>query len=48
MTNQEDIKKLNEIKSKEFNKINAKSSFLKNTDLCLLNPKFIKKTRNYI
>ena len=43
----EKIKAINEIKDKEFEKINCKRTYLKTNDLCLLNPKFLlfgKKT----
>lgn len=42
ITDPEKIKKINEIKNKEFEKINRKRSYLEKKDLCLLNPKFLK------
>ena len=40
--NEDDVKKINDIKSKECNKINKKRNYLVPNDKCLLNPKFIK------
>ena len=41
ITDIDEIKRINEIKVKEFGRINKKRSFLKINDTCLLNPKFI-------
>ena len=42
ITDPEQIKKINEIKIKEYDKINKKRSYLNINDACLLNPKCIK------
>ena len=47
LTDKDEIKRVNELKQKEFEKINKKRTFLKENDTCLLNPKFLligKKT----
>jgi len=42
ITDPDKIKKINEIKSKEFEKINKKRNYLQSNDPCLLNQKFLK------
>lgn len=46
ITENDEINKINELKEKEFNKVNSKRNFLKRNDTCLLNPKFIKIGKN--
>ena len=41
ITNEEEIKLVNERKEKEFEKINKKRTYLEEDDCCLLNPKFV-------
>ena len=43
---EETIKKINEIKNREFEKINKKRSYLENNDTCLLNLKFLLIGKN--
>ena len=40
------LKKINEIKNREFEKINKKRSYLENNDTCLLNLKFLLIGKN--
>ena len=42
MADEEQIKNINNIKTKEYNKINQKRKFLVSNDKYLLNSKFIK------
>lgn len=42
ITNKDEIEKINNIKVKEFEKINKKRNYLEPEDFCLLNPKFLK------
>ncbi len=46
LTDIDEIKKINEIKNKEFNKINNKRTYLQDNDTCLLNPKLILVGKN--
>jgi hypothetical protein len=41
ITNEEEIKLVNERKKKEFEKINKKRTYLEEDDCCILNPKFV-------
>ena len=41
ITNEEEIKKVNELKEKEFAKINTKRTYIDPDKTCLLNPNFI-------
>ena len=43
---EETIKKINEIKNREFEKINKKRSYLENNNTCLLNLKFLLIWKN--
>ena len=43
-----EINKINELKDKEFTKVNGKRNYLKSNDVCLLNPKFIKIGKNIL
>ena len=42
ITNLDEIKKINDIKIKEYEKINNKRNYLEKNDTCLLNPKLLK------
>ena len=46
ITNEESIKKINELKEKEFERINKKRTYLENNSTCLLNTKFILVAKN--
>ena len=46
LTDIDEINKINEIKNKEFNKINNKRTYLQDNDTCLLNPKLILVGKN--
>ena len=46
ITNEEEIKLVNERKEKEFEKINKKRTYLEEDDCCLLNPKFVSIGNN--
>ena len=46
ITDKETIKKINELKEKEFELINKKRSYLEINSTCLLNPKFILIGKN--
>ena len=46
ITNKETIKKINELKEKEFELINKTRKYLEINSKCLLNPKFISIWKN--
>ncbi len=46
ITNNDEIKRINNIKIKEFEKINKKRKYLEKNDLCLMNPKVLKIGKN--
>ena len=46
ITDEETIKQINELKEKEFERINKKRTYLEINSICLLNPKFLLIGKN--
>lgn len=47
ITDKDEINKINEIKIKEYEKINKKRNYLNDNDTCILNTKFFKNLQKY-